>query len=104
MTCVPSVLDDLGILATIDWLCRQYETISPDVCIEKQVTVEEEEIPELVKIAIFRVLQEALNNVVKHSKAELVNLSLVRRDGCLELTIEDNGVGFSPDTVTLERE
>ena len=91
----PSILDDLGILATIDWLCRQYETISPDVCIEKQVTVDEDEIPELLKIAIFRVLQEALNNVVKHSRAELVNLSLVARDGFIELTVEDNGVGFA---------
>ena len=95
----PSVLDDLGILATIDWLCRQYQTISPELCIEKLVAIEEEEVPELLKIAIFRVLQEALNNVVKHSEAELVNLSLVRSDGCIELSIEDNGIGFGTDTV-----
>ena len=97
----PSVLDDLGILATITWLCRQYEAIAPGICIENQATVEEEDIPELVKIAIFRVLQEALNNIVKHSKAELVNLSLMSGNGCLELTIEDNGVGFNPDAAHL---
>lgn len=90
----PSILDDLGILATIDWLCRQYETISPRICIEKQVAVTEDRIPELLKIAIFRILQEALNNVAKHSEAELVTLSLVTRDGFLELTVEDNGNGF----------
>ena len=98
----PSVLDDLGILATIDWLCRHYQTVSPDVCIEKHVTIREEEVPELLKIAIFRVLQEAMNNVVKHSEAELVNLSLVRSDGCLELTIEDNGVGFGLNTASFK--
>lgn len=98
----PPVLDDLGILATIDWLCRHYQSISPDICIEKEIIIEEDEIPELLKIAIFRVLQEALNNVVKHSEAELVNLSLVRRDGCIELTIEDNGVGFGLKTARLD--
>ncbi len=91
----PPVLDDLGILATIDWLCRHYQTLSPDICIEKHVTITEEEVPELLKIAIFRVLQEAMNNVIKHSQAELVSLSLVNKNGCLELTIEDNGIGFT---------
>jgi PAS domain S-box-containing protein len=98
----PSVLDDLGILATIDWLCRQYETVCPDVCLEKEIAIEEEEIPEILKIAIFRVLQEALNNVAKHSEAELVNLSLVKRDGEIELIIDDNGIGFDLNKILLK--
>jgi PAS domain S-box-containing protein len=97
----PSVLDDLGILATIDWLCRQYGSVCPDVCIEKEIAIDEEEVPEMLKIAIFRVLQEALNNVAKHSEAELVNLSLVRRNGAIELTIDDNGIGFDLNAVLL---
>ena len=99
----PSVLDDLGILATIDWLCRQYAKVCPDVCIEKEIAVAEEEVPEILKIAIFRVLQEALNNVAKHSEAELVNLSLVRRDGTIALTIDDNGIGFDLNVLLLQR-
>jgi signal transduction histidine kinase len=98
----PSLLDDLGILATIDWLCRQYAKVCPDVCIEKEIAVAEEQIPEILKIAIFRVLQEALNNVAKHSEAELVNLSLVRRDGTIALTIDDNGMGFDLNALLLQ--
>jgi signal transduction histidine kinase len=98
----PSVLDDLGILATIDWLCRQYEKICPEVCIEKEIDIDEEEIPEILKVVIFRVLQEALNNIARHSGAELVNLSLTRSADAVKLVVEDNGVGFDVETAFLE--
>ncbi len=98
----PSILDDLGILATIDWLCRQYEAVCPDVCIEKEIAIEEGEVPEILKIAIFRVLQEALNNVAKHSEAELVNLSLVRHNNTIRLIIDDNGIGFDLNSTFLK--
>ena len=48
----------------------------------------------LLKIVIFRVTQEGMNNIAKHSKADLVRLSLRRMDGRIELVIEDNGQGF----------
>ena len=60
--------------------------------------------PDLLKTVIYRVLQEALNNIVKHSKADLVRLSLRRTDGTIELVIEDNGVGFDVrEALTVER-
>ncbi len=90
----PSILDDLGILATISWFCRQFETIYPGIRIEKQVNTQENDMPNLLKTVIYRVLQEALNNVAKHSQADLARLLLRKTRDTIELTIEDNGVGF----------
>jgi signal transduction histidine kinase len=47
-----------------------------------------------VKTVIFRVMQEALNNIAKHSNANLVSLSLRKKEGRIELTVQDNGMGF----------
>jgi PAS domain S-box-containing protein len=90
----PSMLDDLGIVATISWFCREFLRTYASICIELQTDIEEEQIPEPLKIVIFRIVQEALNNIARHSRAELVNLSLVGQDGLIELVIEDNGIGF----------
>jgi PAS domain S-box-containing protein len=90
----PSTLDDLGILATISWFCREFETIYSGICIEKQINIQENQVPDPLKTVIYRVLQEALNNVAKHSKADLVRLSLRKTEETVELAIEDNGVSF----------
>ena len=90
----PSVLDDLGILATISWFCREFQTIHSGINIEQQLEIQEDEVPDPLKTSIYRVLQEALNNVAKHSKANLVNISLKSIDGTIELVIGDNGMGF----------
>lgn len=90
----PSILDDLGILATISWFCREFQAIYSGIRIEKQIDVDEQEVPDLLKIVIYRVMQEALNNIGKHSEADLVHLSLRKHDSRIELTIKDNGRGF----------
>jgi PAS domain S-box-containing protein len=90
----PGLLDDLGIIATISWFCREFERLYSGLRIEKQVDIEEREVPEPLKIVIFRVVQEALNNVGKYAKADLVRLSIKRTDSKIELVIEDNGQGF----------
>ena len=90
----PSVLDDLGILATISWFCREFKTTYPAISIETQVGVREDEVPDSLRTVIYRIMQEALNNIAKHSGADLVHLSLRGTDEKMELTIRDNGVGF----------
>ena len=90
----PSTLDDLGILATIDWFCREFGKIYSTIHIEKLINIHENEVPALLKTVIFRVMQEALNNIAKHSKADLVHLSLKKKDDRIELLVEDNGTGF----------
>jgi PAS domain S-box-containing protein len=97
----PSMLDDLGIIATIGWFCREYQKTYTGICFENQIRIEEEEIPELLKIVIFRIVQEALNNIAKHSGAESVDVCLERIGGYIKLAIEDNGKGFDVDSALV---
>ena len=93
----PSTLDDIGISETIYWFCQQYESIYKNIRILKLIEVEEDQIPETLKTVIFRVLQESLNNVAKHSGADRVQLSLQQQDKTVKLIVEDNGSGFDSE-------
>jgi signal transduction histidine kinase len=93
----PTVLDDMGILAALNWFCREFQETYSGIRIEQQLAIEENEVPNQLKIVIFRILQEALNNVSKHSRADLVRLCLEKRMGRIELSIEDNGQGFKQE-------
>ena len=90
----PSILDDLGILATINWFCREFQAIYAGIQIEREIEIQEQDIPSPLKTLIYRILQEALNNVAKHSHADLARLTLVQYDSGIKLTIQDNGAGF----------
>ena len=90
----PSILDDLGILATINWFCREFQKVYTDIRIEVNIDVQENIIPSLLKTVIYRILQEALNNIAKHSRADLIHLTLIEQAGRVILSIQDNGVGF----------
>ncbi|MGV8074779.1 MAG: PAS domain S-box protein [Syntrophobacteraceae bacterium] len=95
----PSILDDLGLLATLAWFLRQYRTTNPAIYVEDALSIEENDIPEPLKIVIFRIIQEAFHNISKYSEAELVGFSLAKTNRSIELKIEDNGVGFDLQTV-----
>lgn len=94
----PSVLDDLGIIATIEWYCRKVQTAYPDIVIEKCIAVKETDIPDSTKTVIFRVMQESLDNIARHSGADHVDLSLLTREDTIELLIQDDGAGFDLDS------
>jgi signal transduction histidine kinase len=91
----PSMIDDLGLLPTISWFCRIFNQTYPGIRTEQEIDIAEGDIPEPLKIAIYRVTQEAMNNIAKHSKADLIRFSLRKQDARLELAIHDNGRGFS---------
>jgi PAS domain S-box-containing protein len=95
----PSLLDDLGILPTIRWFCREFQSAYQGVRIEQHIALREEDVPELLKIVVFRIMQEALNNIVKHSQADSVSLRLERTSDKIELIIKDNGRGFDPEEI-----
>jgi len=95
----PSILDDLGIRSTIDWHCREFQKMHPHIHLEKQIPAREEEIPDELKIVIFRILQEALTNVAKHSKATVATISLTKSPGSLELMVADTGSGFDQEAI-----
>jgi signal transduction histidine kinase len=90
----PPILDDLGIVATISWFCREFMKIYGNVRVEKEILLSEETVPGELKVSIFRVLQEALNNVAKHSDADWVRVVLKKDNEWIVLLIEDNGSGF----------
>jgi PAS domain S-box-containing protein len=91
----PATLDRLGVLATIRGSCRKFQEIYPSASIRQQINIQEDQIPSSLKIVIYRILQEALNNIARHSKADLVDLSLQQRNERIELILRDNGRGFN---------
>ena len=93
----PPLLDDLGIIATFSWLCRRFQTIYQNIRVEQEMAIREDEIPVPLKINIFRIAQEALNNIGKHAKANLVHLGLQKSNGAIELSVQDNGEGFDQE-------
>jgi len=93
----PSLLDDLGLLATLSWFCREFENLHQNIQIEQQLEVAEDEIPEMLKVVVYRVMQEAMNNVAKHSDARRIRMHLAKIDNRIEFSVIDNGRGFDPE-------
>ncbi|MFZ2632469.1 MAG: MASE3 domain-containing protein [Desulfosalsimonadaceae bacterium] len=90
----PTVLDDLGLEAAVSWLCQEFEKTHPHIVLKRKINFMDERIPESLKIVIFRITQEALNNVSKHSEAKSVSVLLSQCPDTIELTVHDNGIGF----------
>jgi PAS domain S-box-containing protein len=93
----PSVLDDLGLLPAIRSFCRDFESMRTDLRIEHQLDVIETAVPRSLKLLIFRVAQEGINNAAKHSGADLARLELTETGGRIALTLTDDGEGFDVD-------
>jgi len=100
----PATLDDLGILATLAWYFREFEAACPGIRLERDISVQETDVPELLKIAIFRIVQEATSNALKHAGAKRIKVSLANEGDSLELLIEDTGCGFNLAAVTGSRD
>ncbi|MFZ5571017.1 MAG: ATP-binding protein [Thermodesulfobacteriota bacterium] len=90
----PTLLDDLGIIRTIHWYCRKFNLVTPCVEINVQIGIAETDVPKPLKIVIFRILQEALANIVKHSRADHIAIRLQKQNERIDFEIFDNGIGF----------
>jgi signal transduction histidine kinase len=89
----PSHLDDLGIGAALRWHAGQVAELS-GLRIVVDVLGEEGPVSPAVKTTIFRIVQEALNNIVKHAKAESANILLAFEDKVIRVRVRDDGCGF----------
>ncbi len=93
----PTILDDMGIIATIKWFCRENQEIYEGITINHVITINEDEVPENLKIVIFRIMQESVNNALKHGDPKHVTIFLKRIRGEVVLWVEDDGKGFDSD-------
>jgi len=93
----PASLDTLGLIPAIRSLGREFEEIYHDIRLELRIDLREEDIPEKLKIILYRITQEALNNISKHSGADRVRFGLKINAGRIELLVQDNGKGFNVD-------
>lgn len=91
----PSVLDDLGLVPALRWLL---DNMSEGSDVNTRITIKgaRRKLPPEAEVTIFRVVQEALNNIKRHSKATEAAVSLEFEPDRLKITIEDNGRGFRP--------
>ncbi len=97
----PSILDDLGLLSAIRWYAEN-RLGAESIAARIEVTGVERKLPPQVEIALFRVTQEAINNIIKHAEAKNVVLSVEFAPSAIKIEIEDDGKGFDLNTVSLQ--
>jgi signal transduction histidine kinase len=90
----PPTLDDSGILSTIDWYCHKFQKYHTQFQISQEVDIQEDEIGVPLKKQVFRILQEALDIIVEYGRGDRVGVSIIKKDGKVHLTVEENGQGF----------
>ncbi len=94
----PSMLDDFGLVPALNWQARE---MAKRTGLRVQVSATElpSDLPEEHKTCIYRVVQEALNNVTKHAQASAAHVRLQRSEDGIDLTVQDDGSGFDADRV-----
>jgi signal transduction histidine kinase len=93
----PRSLDDFGIITTLGWFSREFSRLYQGVDIRALVKAEEHDSPVGLRTVIYRITQEAVNNAIKHGKAARVDIRLTVTPETIELEVQDDGVGFSPE-------
>lgn len=89
----PSLLDDLGLTAAMEWQLNEFEKRS-GIKTNLNVPADDIRLPDSVKTSLFRIFQESLTNVVRHSHAKKVTVVFEQKNGNLVLSIIDDGKGF----------
>jgi two-component system, NarL family, sensor histidine kinase DevS len=94
----PKALDDFGLAPALERLTQTFAEAT-ELHVDVEARLGEERLPAEVETTLYRIVQEALTNVVKHAEASNVSILLVRRDGTATVVIEDDGKGFDPEHV-----
>jgi len=98
----PSILDDLGLLAAMEWQSEEFEKRSEISCVFSS-NVTEANVSADLATGIFRIYQESLTNVLRHSAASQVKSFLKIKEGILEFSISDNGKGFIANEIANKK-
>ena len=94
----PSILDDLGLIAAIEWQGQEFEKRT-GIKSNIQTNLNDNNISKDLATNIFRVYQEALTNITRHSEATEIETTLNETTNSIVLTIKDNGLGFDFEEV-----
>src|SRR5699024_8171620 len=95
----PMALDDLGLLPTIKKYVATVASYHESIKIEFIPYGEEKRLPQEYEVALFRLIQESLQNAVKHAKATRIKVKLEIGKNNLTVIVSDNGIGFDPDSI-----
>lgn len=94
----PSMLDDFGLVPALNWQARE-TTKRTGLRVQVSAADRLGDLPEEHKTCIYRVAQEALNNVARHAQAAAAQVSVSRTDGAIDMSVRDDGTGFDSERV-----
>jgi signal transduction histidine kinase len=94
----PKALDDFGLAPALERLAQTFAEAT-EMRVELEPQLGDERLPAEVETTLYRIVQEALTNIVKHAEATNVSILLIRRNATATVVIEDDGRGFDPDHV-----
>lgn len=100
----PMTLDDLGLLPTVKRLIDELNEKQHEVAISFSRSGLDQRMPAPLEIAVFRIIQEALNNVFKHAEASQAQVSIERKGQEVHIEVSDNGKGFAYNQDELGRD
>ncbi|MCA9247837.1 MAG: response regulator [Planctomycetales bacterium] len=98
----PLIIDEQGIVEAIHYLINE-EQSKGDLSLEFHHSVRFTRLPRLLEGALFRIVQEGLTNVRRHSQAATASITLVQREGGISLCIDDAGIGFDAARISDDR-
>jgi len=98
---LPKSIQDYGLKLAVESLINDLKS-TQDFSFHLFQKYDDEKIPDNVQINIYRIIQEAINNAIKHSNGKNINTQLIYSQGELICTIEDDGIGFDPENISNE--
>jgi signal transduction histidine kinase len=97
----PKALDDFGLVAAVEHLVQTFSEATT-IRVDLEAQLGDERLPAEVETTLYRLVQEALTNIVKHAEASRVSILLVRHSASATVVIEDDGQGFDPGELREE--
>jgi signal transduction histidine kinase len=91
----PSMLDDFGLRAALEWIARDFAARYP-VKIDLHMEGDFDTLPDKHRTCVYRAVQEAMTNAIRHAQPLTIQISVCSRDGRLHMDVTDDGVGFDP--------